>query len=832
MSRAKLFNLIKSRGENKIGRNTFDLTNRHVYTSKAGKIVPIKALHTYPDDYFEVNLSEFSQNNIPMNTAAFLSGKKELLAYFVPYNTIWHNFNQYQATREDPDSTLLKEHGISYEPRIRLYTLYDNALYFAIGLWLFKDYSKLLALRSIVLEADSPLTLTDGMTASEIIALASQTPAPSQLDVDLWSSRCNSMYWTMRYDYLYKDFFSLQSDTFPLGVDFYCREFSKDHDETLSMFDTYTNILGNFIWCDWCQKMDMLGYGNIYPILKTFLDKMEKTIDDMLTSSVYHTSPSLTFTYDDVEYNLIGNSFDVTATPKLPIFTAIVEEFRNKLGTFTHYTDSEGEPQPEYVNVYAIYAYNKCFYEFMRNVYFDTNYSVYNYNCDFINGNSLEGSTIIGSDLPLRWYHLESHQWKKDMFTGVLPDNQLGQVSELILNAGSDGTQAATLDVDLDLVGNVTPQGSVSVNSTFTGESSPSGYPAYIGSAGFADDNTTGVLRSQGDGNPPIYDGGVPSGVPFQVRQVHTHTSVPSGTVTSQGSFTGESSNVNFSGSKASIQIPSLTGSGAAVLNVLALKRAEAIQQYRQDLMRAGNRTQDVFKQVYGTTPKSELDEAPYFIEVESNDINVNPIISTAQTGSELNGKLGDIAARVTIGGSSLNFKFSTKDFGVVIFMSYIVPESFYNSFRLDPFVTHLDQEAHGLPYFQNLGLQPVLGSSLNNLQPAAVRHSTRGFAPPYLERKTDVDLVHGNLVDFMLGENGVVDVNYQGSLSHWVVARTDMQEEKTLSLRNFYINPRILDNVFTFNAQDDYETDHFLNYASIQIAAVRAFSELGLPRF
>ena len=114
MSRAKLFNMIKSRGEQKVGRNPFDLTNRHVYTQKAAKIIPVKALHTMPDDYFEVSMEEFSQNNIPMNTAAFLSGKKEMLAYFVPYNTVWHNYNQYQATREDPESTLLKDRGIKH----------------------------------------------------------------------------------------------------------------------------------------------------------------------------------------------------------------------------------------------------------------------------------------------------------------------------------------------------------------------------------------------------------------------------------------------------------------------------------------------------------------------------------------------------------------------------------------------------------------------------------------------------------------------------------------------------------------------------------------------
>ena len=41
MSRQKLFNMIKSRGTSEVGRNPFDLTNRHVYTQKAAKITPV-----------------------------------------------------------------------------------------------------------------------------------------------------------------------------------------------------------------------------------------------------------------------------------------------------------------------------------------------------------------------------------------------------------------------------------------------------------------------------------------------------------------------------------------------------------------------------------------------------------------------------------------------------------------------------------------------------------------------------------------------------------------------------------------------------------------------
>lgn len=783
--------MIKSRGEQQLGRNPFDLTNRHVYTSKAGKITPVKAIHTYPDDYFEVEMSEFSQNNIPMNTAAFVSGKKELLSYFVPYNSVWHNFNQYQATREDPESTLLKEKGISFEPRIPLHLLYNSALYFYTGSFLFNTYIDLLTIRTICKSPDYNTFITDGMTGSEIIEYAKSHPWETKPEVDMWTGIRNSTYWYIRNNYKF-DYFDNEGYLF--GVVFGCYEYHTLNDENLTCWETYTNILGNFVWCDWCQKMDMLGYGNIYPTLKELDDKLKTLIDDMLSNSYINILGDDIFLYwknaylytdDETTYDLLDDDFDPYITTEVPIVTDVVDSYHDVLLNMSSYLDDNNERHFEYVNVYAIYAYNKCFYDYMRNFYFDDKYYVYNYNCDFINGNTLAGSIINYQHLPLRWFHLESHQWKKDMFTGVLPDNQLGNVSELVLNFDADSA-------------------SVSVS----GSTGAVVRPADTSSKLYPSNSTTPLanndLQSGADGIIQGQVGG--TNTDAYINSPHTHSI----------SVTGS---VDLSGSSAS-------------LNVIALKRAEAIQQYRQDLMRAGNRTKDIFKQIFGTTPKSQLDETPYFIEVASNDINVNPIISTAQTGQELNGKLGDIAARSTISGGSLNFKFSTKDFGVIILMSYIIPESFYNSTRLDPFVTHLDQEAHGLPYFQNLGLQPVIGEFLSNMHGHDVRMSTRGFTPPYIERKTDIDLAHGNLVDTSFVEAGVQDINYQGSMSHWVVARTDMQSERTLTLRSFYINPRILDNVFTFNADDTYETDHYLTYCSIKVNAVRAFSEIGLPHF
>ena len=812
--------MIKSRGEQKVGRNPFDLTNRHVYTQKAAKIIPVKALHTMPDDYFEVSMQEFSQNNIPMNTAAFLSGKKELLAYFVPYNTVWHNYNQYQATREDPESTLLKDKGISYEPRINLMTLYKSALYFSVCAWMIESWCDLYAIykwqqdNGAHYPLDMPWDIHSEMTLSVYVDYLKNAHNYSATlsDYDYYHTAALDLIRT-------KKFSTLATDGYPLSCSHGCYEDYVLHDADLTVGDTCLDMFDTPIWCDWIRKMDMLGYGNIWPIIKIMRDQLDKLVSDVFDNTqIYLNRAYGLVEYTDGDTHEAYNDFDDLYIDSVWLDSDFDPDedganywwkpYRSayaKLDTMTMVSDERWE----YVNVYALYAYNKCFYDYMRNSYFDIDYSVYNYNCDFVSGSSFEDSIIHSNMLPCRFYWIESHQWKKDMFTGVLPDNQLGAVSSVVLDAGQ-----------------------LAISNTVTGN--PSWSPGSLAITGpvfddvnsqFKDVSDTEMVSGSGYTVMESADGSLYKGnytgynsKPMRLENPHSHD------------FTGGASI-----GRGTLAVTStVSGGSAAELNVLALKRAEAIQQYRQDLMRAGNRTKDIFQQIYGVTPKSQLDETPYFIEVASNDINVNPIIATAQTDADTNGKLGSIAARSTISGSALQFKFSTKDFGVVLFLSYIIPESMYNSTRLDPFVTHLDPESHGLPYFQNLGLQPVLGEFLCNLQNKDVRHRVLGFAPPYIERKTDIDLVHGSLVDCYLPSigSGDPDAEYQGELSHWVVARTDMQQESAVSLRNFYIDPRILNNIFQIEAGSDYSTDHFLTYCAIQVNSVRAISEIGLTRF
>lgn len=777
MSRSKLFNMVKSRGTSPNGRNSFDLSNRHAYSMKAGVIKPLKAIHTIPDDFMNVDVSDFSQT-FPMHTAAFLRGRKEIAAYFVPYNSIWHNFNQYMATREDPDSALLQPQGISKEPRMALFsTLYvpvlDN-----FTLWAFYNYFyRYYVMRvykdagGVVLENIESVfeSLYDTSVAASLALPIGSTATGSAKALSVQYGIFNSGITAYAVNANTESFANTRAGLTSFGRDgndeieqnpitYY--DFKSGSMDSFTYSQIYKDIIGNWRWQGMVDKLDMLGYGNLYPHIQRAIHYLELDFSQKIFD------PSIDVT--DAALTTLARYFNSTM---LSLYNAVRRVSLVNTHEYSGYGVVVGDET--YVNPYPLFAYNRVFYDMFRNSYYDLDYNVRNYNCDFISDRT--NGIIEIEDLPVRFFGLEMHQWKKDMFTGVLPEPQFGVVSSVVL----DGSDVSSSVITSNDVGRWAANGDTIM---------PSGLNVETGSVE-VDYVPRGILSAEG------------------MTLAHTH----------------------------SVQVSSSGGS----FDVMALRRAECLQQYRMDLLRAGNKTSDIFKQIFGTNPKSELDEAPYFIEVMGNDIFVDPVVSTAATGNETNGSLGDIAARGLISGNNMKFKFSTKDFGCIIFVAYIVPESMYNSYRIDPHLMNLDPEEHFIPQFQNLGFSPVYGEWLSQ-GTEEERNAVRGYAPPYLEFKTDIDVAHGLFASRYFNEvnlpsDGRVTLSsfdFVGSLSHWVVSRTDMQNSPAQSLANFYINPRILDSVFLAEADDTPESDQFICYTSIGVQAVRQLSELGLPRF
>lgn len=96
-----VLNFIKPKAN--LPRNGFDLSQRHLFSAKAGQLLPILSLECVPGDYHEINVLEMARS-MQVHTDAFCRMKQNFDFYFVPYSQIWPRFNDFVSQNEDPVS--------------------------------------------------------------------------------------------------------------------------------------------------------------------------------------------------------------------------------------------------------------------------------------------------------------------------------------------------------------------------------------------------------------------------------------------------------------------------------------------------------------------------------------------------------------------------------------------------------------------------------------------------------------------------------------------------------------------------------------------------------
>lgn len=643
-------------------KNPFDLSQKHVYSTKAGYGLPVAAVECVPSDYIELDIVATLRSQT-LNAASFLRGKYTFDAFFVPYSQLWHPFNQFIDQRKDRHTT--NQNGISYVPTIQL--------------------SKLLRFIG-----------------------------------DLY-------------------FFSQLSD---LDPDHMLYEFCMDR-------HNYNRAL-NMV-----RVLDMLGYGNHDWVLDAIHD--QETFEQSCNR------------YKDI-----------------------------------------------YINVFRLAAYHHIFYDYYRNKYYDLEIDgtispvedyVYLFNFDDIDCTNFANSHIAVPELTFNYNEYSQDdfdpvelnqiyrilglfdifyvQWKKDLFTSLLPGQQFGSVSSVQVSTGvvnqseTDGTSGLVTGYD---IGRWTD----SSGNNFT-----SGLDVVT-----TDSNGLQMV------NAPIPD----------LR--HNHT-VPSHT----HDFTYRNPATSF--------------------DVLTLYKAEMLQRWKQATLRAGNMVDDNFRAHYGVTPKFESRNNVVKLGSWEANFQVNPIEATASTGSEVNGAVGDIAATGTsvVSGKAIKFE-NAGDFGIILVIGYFRPEADYRSTMLDKANTLFEPFDFFTKEFENLGLEavPVSLYDIVGSRMPVLRNTVLGYAPRYFMYKTAIDKIHRGFYDYQYDmADGLATIH--GDFNAWAAPRLEqlLKEENQDYYRDkstFYVNPNVLDSVFGVNADASVGTDQFLLNVMVSCKAIRPMSELGLPQF
>lgn len=687
--------------KNNAARNGFDLSRYSSFTAKCGSILPVFNQLTLQGGDYHIDVKQLLRTQ-PLNTAAFAGFTVNYDVVFTPLNHLYSSFNQFISQRENKNSSL--------QPANTLVPTFD--------------------LRGFILFT---------------------------LRYAVWDYMA-SFYSENEWKHLSQD-----SEKIPYFI------YRSEHDRSQS------------VCLDVIRNLDLFGYGNLLPMVKYTYECLK-----VYWSYSFSASIPEGHSVDD----LIGLQYCISQEFDLQSNDFSFEKWFDCLSDAHVYVNSNIDFQElllQYSDLkptlWPVLAYNKSFHEFYRNVYYDTIYrfeywddvSEFDYVTDeipyvnlfnFDDWSSSYNTINVDDSKYMRllcMFAVKPHLYKRDLFTGILPSTQFGDVSVMI-----------DQDIFRKLLYHPDP-------------SSGSLDPGQVFVSGGSNNND---VRAFPTSNPVVYLG------------------------------------------------KSFKFDPAIAISVLESRRADAMQRFKERMLRAGDKVKDIFRAHGWSEPKSEKSWEPIFLGSFDGRLDINTVAATAESGDF---NVGQLAANgvATVNGSTINFK--NTDFGLIQIFFYITKDAVYNSYGLNG--QHMLTEPFDWPYpeLQNISLAPINKGQLS----AAIDvddyqadnfNDVIGYLPRFMQFKTAVDEVHGEFFSaYPLadadkrfgGANYKVSLN-DGIFAHWVTARQDVNDYKDLSF--LYISPSCADNIFAVNAGARQECDQFIVNSYFKCTAVEPLTVIGLP--
>lgn len=102
--------------KNKVNRNAFDLSHRHMFTAQIGELLPVFTQWVNPNETFKIGYNGKTRT-AALNTDAFTRIRENIQYYFVPFQSLWKYFEQQvnNMTRGDAGQNVSKFASSSVE---------------------------------------------------------------------------------------------------------------------------------------------------------------------------------------------------------------------------------------------------------------------------------------------------------------------------------------------------------------------------------------------------------------------------------------------------------------------------------------------------------------------------------------------------------------------------------------------------------------------------------------------------------------------------------------------------------------------------------------------
>lgn len=411
------------------------------------------------------------------------------------------------------------------------------------------------------------------------------------------------------------------------------------------------------------------------------------------------------------------------------------------------------------LSVFPLLAYKKFCQDYFRYSHWQDS-SPYLWNIDYYTGTSQQLFTTLPSSGDSYWknntmFDLEYCNWNKDLFMGVLPDSQFGDVASI--NTG--GLESRDLPL----------QAKISSSSTSS---------VYVGSK----------VGS--------------SGTDFNINPgPDAKTSIP-----------------------LVVSMPSV----AASFDVLALRRGEALQRWKEISLNVPQNYRAQIKAHFGVDVGESMSGMSTYIGGDSSSLDISEVVNTnLQSG---NSQSEAVIAGKGVGSSQGSEKFEARDWGVLMCIYHNVPLLDYVSSAPDPQLFVSQNTDLPIPELDSIGMQSIPISMYSNgdnelVSGFAVSDFTMGYLPRYYNWKTSYD--------YVLGAFTTTEKEWVAPITSAIwknMLSTVATGSSSITYNIFKVNPSVLNSIFQVNADSTWDTDPFLINCAFDVKVVRNLDYSGMP--
>lgn len=420
---------------------------------------------------------------------------------------------------------------------------------------------------------------------------------------------------------------------------------------------------------------------------------------------------------------------------------------------------------------FPLMAYQKIYADYNRYTQWErTNPSTFNMNYITGNGDLNLDLMVSGFTDTFNFLDLRYSNWQKDLFHGVLPVAQYGEASVVPINAmiNFDGGELSVSTKD-----NFSQPSVLGYGSTVSSGSAPV-------SAGVWDD-TQHLFQINSNANPLSF------------------------------SFSSSGSDV------------------AGSLSILALRRAEAAQKWKEVSLASEEDYPAQIGAHWGEKPSDFLSGMCRYLGGITSNLDINTITNTnlADENAALQRATGTFNAA---GGIKFD---SAGQYGIVMCVFRALPILDYTTTGVYFGTTLTDVTDFPIPEFDRIGMESVpvcraLNPALETPSAPPIKADAYfGYAPRYIDWKTAIDVSRGEFTNTL--ESFVMKFNDDDLFAADSVDYPDNPNVEADSIKAgfFKVNPHSVDTLFAVDAD---KADHLLCSTFFDVKVVRSLDTNGLP--